>query len=445
MINLTRLEVFVKVLTGLVFLFCPKTTFAGIHKAPIVIQGTNIRQVTRYPIANYRLFRTGPNGEAISIPFQIDEVDEWGDYILDQGPAPNSKASNAVFDLYDELSFMGDDVGPATPPKTWPGQKPKILFELKFQNVAKTDKPIGAVYIGVYFEKAPPMGSQKYVIYNHQAASITTGRYNYYFDKQNYLVLSKVEMVPVPPAPPTPIPIINLSTFFMKADLKYFITAIANHRSINSKLDAFKTGPVRTIVRVSFYYSFLKLNFEIGMYTEVSFFSNSVILPAIIYNPIDGPKSLNKGSGFYYGFQFINSPKKYDFSTNMIPYEEKKGLFDFAGEKRKPEKKYWLSMIGSDHMMFVELTPSAQMLKDNNIPSLYYKDVDGKALSHINNNDPHPLTESPDNIGLFFDMTKFKEGEHTMAFQLFFDNKKDLGEMENYKTLSQWMYHVSRL
>jgi hypothetical protein len=442
--NLTRLALLVKVLMGL-FLLRPDFAFAGIHKAPIVIQGHNVRQITRYPISNYRLFRTGPNGEAIQIPFQIDEVDEWGDYVLDQGPTPNGKASNAVFDLYDEISFMGDDVGPATPPKTWSVPRPKVLFELKFHHTVEKDTHPGAVYIGVYFDKAPPLTAQKYVIYNHQAASISTGRYNYYFDKQNYLVLSKVEMVPAPPNNGVPTSIINLSTFFMKADLKYFITAIANHRSINSKLDAFKTGPVRTIVRVSFYYSFLKLNFEIGMYTEVSFFSNSVILPAIIYNPIDGPKSLNKGSGFYYGFQFINSPKKYEFETNMIPYEEKRGLFDFAGEKKKPEKKYWLSMIGKDHMMFVQLTPSAQMIKDNNIPSLYYKDVDGKELAHIKNNDPHPLTESPDNIGLFFDMTKFKEGEHTMAFQLFFDNKRDLKEMNNYKNVFQWTYNVSRL
>jgi hypothetical protein len=247
-------------------------------------------------------------------------------------------------------------------------------------------------------------------------------------------------------APGSPaVPIIDSSTFYMKADLKYFVTVDANHRSINSKLEAYKTGPVRTIVRVSFFYSFLKLNFEIGMYTEVSFFSNSVVLPAIIYNPIDGQKRLNSGSGFYYGFRFIKSPSKYKMETNMPAYDSKSSLFNMFSGRKKTESKYWLSMIGDNHMMFVELTPSAQMIKDDNIPSLYYSTADGRQLAKISNDKPLPLKESPVNIGLFFDLTKFTEGEHTMAFQLFFDNKKDLDEMNAYRTLSKWHYILSRI
>ena len=83
-------------------------------------------------------------------------------------------------------------------------------------------------------------------------------------------------------------PLIDSSTFYLKADLKYFLTVFANHKSVNSELESYKTGPIRTIVRVAFYYVFLKLKFEVGMYTEVSLFSNSVVLPAVISNPVDG-------------------------------------------------------------------------------------------------------------------------------------------------------------
>jgi hypothetical protein len=287
---------------------------------------------------------------------------------------------------------------------------------------------------------------QKYVVYDIQAAKISTGRYNYYFDSKNYLVADKVEMVPHHASGDSaPVPIIDSSTFYMKADLKYFVTVDANHRSINSKLEAYKTGPVRTIVRVSFFYSFLKLNFEIGMYTEVSFFSNSVVLPAIIYNPIDGQKRLNDGSGFYYGFRFIESPAKYKLETNMRPYDVKNSIFDVFSGRKKTESKYWLSMVGEDHMMFVELTPSAQMVKDDNIPSLYFSKDNGRKLAQISNENPLPLTKSPVNIGLFFDLTKFTEGEHTMAFQLFFDNKKDMDEMDNYRNLSRWNHSLTKI
>ena len=82
--------------------------------------------------------------------------------------------------------------------------------------------------------------------------------------------------------------ILDSTTFYLKGDLKYFITVEANHRSVESELEAWKTGPIRSIIRVSFHYTLLKLKLELGMFTEISFFSNSVSLPAIMYSPLDG-------------------------------------------------------------------------------------------------------------------------------------------------------------
>ncbi len=429
---------------------------AGIHRAPIIIPAKKLREIADYPVRNYRLFRTDANGKAYPIPFQIDEVNKIGDYVMPDGPQPNAKTGDGVFSDADELSFMGDDVGEVMKPKTFPENKvPDNIYELKLTPPSGKEGELkeGAVYIGVYNSNPPPTIDQKYVVFNLANGEVVTSRYRYRFDKKNYLVVNGVDMVPplkdgkTQDAPN--VPLIESSTFYAKADLKYFLTVQVNHRSVNSRLEAFKTGPIRTIVRVTFFYTFLKLNFEVGMYTEVSFFSNSVILPAIIYNPLDGIKSLNKGSGFYYGFSLTDSPRKYQFDTNMRSYtdlmEQEANFLSFLKKDVPVEKEYWASLIGDDRMMYVMLKPSATMLQDRNVPYYYVSDKNGAELKSRDNNLMKPIVDSPVNFGLYFDLTKFREGEHFMSFQLFFENRKDYKVLDVFKNLDKWHARLSKV
>ncbi|RZA12721.1 MAG: hypothetical protein EOP10_30945, partial [Proteobacteria bacterium] len=372
-----RLLFFVFILLGFV---TTESLQAGIHRAPIIIPAKKLKDIADYPVKNYRLYKTDAKGVASAIPFQIDEVNKIGDYVMPDGPIPNAKTGDGVFSEADELSFMGDDVGAVMKPTVWPdGKAPDSVYELKLTPPSGKDElKEGAVYIAVFNAVAPAMSDNKYVVFSLATGEVVTSRYRYRFDKKNYLVVNGVEMQGAQglpgPTPATNVPLIDSSTFYAKADLKYFLTVQVNHRSVNSRLEAFKTGPIRTIVRVTFVYTFLKLNFEVGMYTEVSFFSNSVILPAIIYNPLDGIKSLNKGSGFYYGFSMTDSPKKYQFETNMRPYQDivdaEANFLSFLKKDVPIENSYWASLIGDDRMMYIMLKPSQTMLQDKNIP--YY-------------------------------------------------------------------------
>ncbi|MBC7660961.1 MAG: hypothetical protein H7249_14790 [Chitinophagaceae bacterium] len=432
---------------------------AGIHRAPIIIPAKKLRDIADYPVKNYRLFKTDAQGVATPIPFQIDEVNKIGDYVMPDGPVPNAKTGDGVFSDADELSFMGDDVGEVVKPSKWPDNKvPENVFELKLSPPSgKEGLTEGAVYIAVFNQNAPALNDSKYVVFNLAAGEVVTSRYRYRFDKKNYLVVNGVEMIPPVKGASTQVavpstinvPLIDSSTFYAKADLKYFLTVQVNHRSVNSKLEAFKTGPIRTIVRVTFLYTFLKLNFEVGMYTEVSFFSNSVILPAIIYNPLDGIKSLNKGSGFYYGFALTESPRRYQFDTNMRPYQDvvdaDANFLSFLKKDVPVEKDYWASLIGEDRMMYIMLKPSATMLQDKNVPYYFVSDKNGSDLKNRDNNLMKPILESPVNLGLYFDLTRFREGEHFMSFQLFFENKKDYKILDVFKSLDKWRARLTKV
>lgn len=424
--------------------------WALIHTAPVVITGAKIKTVTHYPISMYRLFRSDPSGKAIPIPFQIDEINEWGDYVLSEGGDVTAKTGNGIFDLQDELCFMGDDVGPPKPPTNWDGiGKPALMFEihLGFRGKNTAGDNEGAVYLGIYFQAAPKPSDRNYVSFSRESAEILTSRYRYGFDQKNWLVARRVEMLKrgtERSASPEFIPLLDSTTFYMKADLKYFLTVEAGHRSIDSMLEAYKTGPVRTIIRISFHYTFLKLNFELGMYTEVSFFSNAVYLPAVLYNPIDGRKSLNAGSGFYYGMAMKDNPKDFRIDTNMPAYR-KSGLLDLFGGRPPAESLYWIMASGLDRMLYMEIVPSKEMRAAGGVPMFYREDLSGAQVQNRNKDRPSELGQSPVNLALAFDMTKLAEGEHAMAFRLFFENTNDEARLTAFKNLPNWDITSARI
>jgi hypothetical protein len=441
---------------GLLLVLCgllwSPSAWALIHTAPVVIQGNKIKAATHYPVNMYRLFKTDEvTGKAVPIPFQIDEINEWGDFVLPDGGTVTANTGNGIFDLQDELCFMGDDVGPVKKPTSWEGlTKPALLFEVKVAirgGKNSAGDPEGAVYLGVYFQNPPKPSDKRYVSFNRDAAEILTSRYRYQFDTKNWLVARRVEMLrrgTERNAQPDFIPLLESTTFYMKADLKYFLTVEASHRSIDSMLEAYKIGPVRSIIRISFHYTFLKLNFELGMYTEVSFFSNAVYLPAILYNPLDGKKSLNTGSGFYYGMAMKENPNAFKIDTNMPAYK-KTGLLDFLSGKPTVENLYWITAAGQDRMLYMEISPSKEMRAAGALPMLYREDVPGEQIKNRNVDRPSELGQSNVNMALYFDMTRFSEGEHMMAFRLFFENTNEEKKLTAFKTLGNWDISVARI
>lgn len=425
----------------------------GLHSAPVILTGSQIREATGREISRYRLYRNDGRGRAIPIAYQIDEVNRDGDYVLDQGAPITAATGNGVFDFQDELALMGNDIGPSEAPRHWPGGKPAEVFEVRFDYrglamppaVWAPTKKSGAVYLGIFKDTPPKSALNQYVVFNRKNAEVKTSRYRYGFDQKNWLVSRNVAMKLPPPETTQHTQILDSTTFYLKADLKYFLTFEANHNSVSSELEAFKIGPVRTIVRISYFYTLLKLNFQLGMYTEISFFSNAIFLPAILYNPIDGPNALNSGSGFYYGLALRDNPRDYKIETNMDPWQES-GLLSFL---KKPFDRtlpmYWLSAIGKDRMLYLEMTPSAQMAKLGASPTFYQENVSGESLKPRGNDRPRPLGKSPVNLGMYFDLTRFSEGDHLVGFRMYVENRLDPGQIESFKNMSKWGVYAQRL
>ena len=402
---------------------------AKIHTLPIIIRAEVLREIANLPINNYRVFKTGADGSAVPVAFQIDEKDEYGFYILDKGLQPNQKYSNGIFDGKDELSIMGDDIGQARPPSKWPFKKPSIIYEVKFTNEAKGKS--GSVYIGTYLKQAPPLSKRNYVNFQLKRGKVVTSRYQYVFNPKNYLVVSGffINRKGKPPYH-----LIDSSTLFLKADLKYFLSMSINHESIESSLESYKIGPVRCIARLKFSYEFLKMNFDLGMYTEVSFFSNSIVLPATIENPLDGKESLNEGSLFYYGFSLLDNPKSLKIDTNMPEYKESE---EDNNRNKSVKNRYWFTATADEYMVYVELDPSKQMMQSGNVPNFYKENTPAAQLKKRPKS-ANPLGRSPVNLAISLDLTTLTEGVHDVAIRLFIENKHDEQILDQYKKSHEW-------
>lgn len=429
---------------GLFFLwalfFNNARAFARIHDVPIVLVAKKIPILQFYQVNSYRVFKSDENGNAIPIPFQIDQKDRYDDFSLDEGKAPNRV--NKPFAGNDELSLMGKDIGIKKVPKKWGGRKPDFLYEVVFRrNIienGKSEMKEAAIYVGIYRQNPPPLSNESYVKFDIKQEEVLTKKYRYLFNTKNYLVVRGVNI-----EEPGNIEqkIIMSSAVYMKLDMKYFLTLNLGHSDIESNLDAYKVGPIRVIARVNFDYKILKMKFDLGMYTEVSFFSNSVNLPAIIDNPLDGKKSLNKGSYFYYGLALVDNPKDLTPKSNMPDFKNKSGYWK-SPEKKAPGDNYWAFAQSPSYTLYLEFLPSTQMEKDGNVPNLYVEHVDQSVLK-TRKTGPLPLGESPVNVAVTFALDNFARGLHQIRFRVYIENEKAEGILEEFKDIDKWGTQVS--
>ncbi len=186
------------------------------------------------------------------------------------------------------------------------------------------------------------------------------------------------------------------------------------------------------------------------MYTEISLFSNAVNLPAVMYNPVQGEKTFNQGSGFYYGFALVDSPDSFSIKTNIPSYSSKpdtRGLFAQWMAKdasAKLESTYSLSMKKDQLSLFLEVQPSAQMLSRKNIPLIYHRpESSAEMLAKKLSTKAAPLGEAFVNLALYFDLTKFDKGDQSISFKLFFDNQSKEETLAEFAGLKNWNYQLN--
>lgn len=371
---------------------------------PLIFRAQDIDPIANYPIRHLRVFRALATGEAIPIPFQIDELNRYGDFLFDNASNVQERG-NKIFDRLDELSIMSGDLGVQNPPTKWTHGKPFRLYEV----VTNVQHQRNTFYVGVFLgNKKPPLSSKVYVKFDAKQAIIDTANYRLLLNKKNYLAIEEVLFK----LPERNMSLIDWSSFHLKLDFKYFLTIEENHESIESKMSAYKSGAIRTIIKIDFILQLLKLKLNPGFFTEMSFFGGSLLLPALIYAPFDNQKILNRGSEMYYGFALVENPNTLHIETNMPRYQ--------VQEIAKPSKlHYWLGVYSPFYAVFVNLRSNRMLRANQFAPNLFTTNQSASQLPPTKKSGNRKV-----NVALYFDLTKFAKGEQKLGFQSFFVSKR---------------------
>ncbi len=167
-----------------IFLLLPISSMGSDQKTlkreldPIIIKGSQISKALGKSISTYRLYALKSNAMG-SIPFQIDEVDENGNFILTLGAKRFQDDDNGAFDSNDELVFMAKDTGDKISGKEALPSGGILHFELEITDPNTSEK--GWVYLMAF--DTPLKGSEvDYVSYDPKTLKLLAVNYTAEFN-----------------------------------------------------------------------------------------------------------------------------------------------------------------------------------------------------------------------------------------------------------------------
>ncbi len=139
----------------------------------VVIKGKDCLGITGGPISNYGLYAF-KKGKLNPVPFQIDEIDEDGKYVLTHGKEKTQDSDKGLFDDNDELVFMAKDTGDKIKSdKIIPGDA-KGCIEIEIKDPVNSRK--SWTYL-VSSGKRQPRSKKDYVNYNARKLLLTAQNY----------------------------------------------------------------------------------------------------------------------------------------------------------------------------------------------------------------------------------------------------------------------------
>ncbi len=222
---------------------------------PIVLRGAAFRgRMQGLPLEGFRLF-SSRQGVLAPVPFQIDEVDAEGLFVLPEGLEPNrdrgrrgkEREREGAMDTNDELVFMAGDLGDRVCREQWPSSAGKgAEIQVRDPRTGGT----GWCYL-FWFRNPPPPSPVDYVRYAREEDRIYAGTFSLGYSPDRDLVYTThLTLAPEPGSFPVNImDRINIrfsATIFLRS-----ITFSRNEDDFVSEVIAYKDGPVRVMRRVA--------------------------------------------------------------------------------------------------------------------------------------------------------------------------------------------------
>jgi hypothetical protein len=201
---------------------------------PLIIKGSQVAQLCGRPINHFEVFAIR-DGKVAPIPFQIDQINSDGSYVLPDGPAPIASTHPGALDAKDEIVMMIADLGERA--------KPEAALPGGTLELAMSD-PLGGLIRYAYLatDAHPALSPLHYVDYESATSTVETDHYRFGYTRG----------VPTDYAPQSrqhengP----NLLDRFkirVRATVLRLFHFSVNEDRVDNRLLAWKVGPVRVV------------------------------------------------------------------------------------------------------------------------------------------------------------------------------------------------------
>ncbi|MEW6442750.1 MAG: hypothetical protein AB1640_17570 [bacterium] len=221
---------------------------------PIVLRGAAVRPMLGLALCGFRLF-AARGGSLDPVPFQIDEVDEDGLYVLPRGKDPNRDTGRrgeedeleGALDGNDEIVFMAEDLGDRVGREAWPAGVRKGM-EIEVSDPESAGK--GWAYLFWSIDNPPPESSRDYVRYSPEEDRIHAAGFTLGYSPERDLVYTTSMAVAPAGAGSGEDLLDRINIRFSATILLGAVTLSRTEDDFVSSVIAYKDGPVRAMRRV---------------------------------------------------------------------------------------------------------------------------------------------------------------------------------------------------
>ena len=374
---------------------CP-STFASSPSAPIKVEPKSIARehdpvkitcasipgFLGEPIEQCRLYAVH-NHEFAPIPFQIDEVDSKGLYVLPNGKRPNRdrgkregrREREGQIDENDEILFMARDLGDRALEPTLP---PGLVRNAEIEVVDPLTKGKGWAYL-LSFPDPPAPSSVDYVRFAPEEDRIYADFFTLGYSPLNDLVYTDYLSV-TPAAGGNGKNLIDrMNIRFTASILLRSLTFSRHEDDFTSEIIAYKDGAVRVMRRVG---NHMRLVFGIKSPEVIAYsvyYRNAIESPNTFHLPFD-MRTYVKSVEFYGGTDYRSNCAGMTFYTSDAPNGVVVDGRMSDREKELDRSEYeWTVLAGPQGAMMsrLDLSPSFGVVMGK---KLHYLD-DGSALN----------------------------------------------------------------
>ncbi len=296
----------------------------------VAVTGDHLAPLHQRPIESLRLFRLR-EGRLEAIPFQIDEKDPSGRYVLTGGAMAGSDIDHGHLDMNDELVFLADDAGGRGVLEHGP-EGSHTGIEIELVEPADPSKKSWA-YLYEFPSNPPPRSPVDYLRYRPEADRVESLHYTIGYEKGYTFFTSLSQPISAGGSGKDFIDRVKL-----RFTIWFFFDLIRMHRTeadARCQVIGWKDGPVRVLRNTENYFRILFNIPSPSIVTVTEYYPRYFLIPLQFTVPFNLKRVIGR-----FGISKWSISAYVDFAPNMLGakfYTNRNQGHAFTG--RTPQKE----------------------------------------------------------------------------------------------------------